>query len=95
MKKPKPFWQNRASILIADMQGRPWFTLTIYGVTTKDLCTVSLDDPGLSGGQIVAAALKRRGLRMMQDCIASVFDVDVNEATLYNPHVAKGATHGS
>jgi hypothetical protein len=75
MKLPK----TRASIVICDMNEVPWFLLTIYGATTEDLCTV----PG--GGNIVAAALKRRGLNMMQDCIASIFDVDVGERTLFHP----------
>lgn len=51
--------RQTCSILIWDLNMHPLFVFYFYGVTKEELCTIGED---YSGGDIVAAALRRRGL---------------------------------
>jgi len=53
---PEPLPQERCHMVVRDRDMRELFVVTLYGVSFGELCTV----PG--GGNIVAAALARRGL---------------------------------
>lgn len=64
-----------AEILIRDHDMRPLFVLTIYGATPEDLCTVAPAED-LLGGNLVAAALRRRGIHPAS-VVFTMFDVNV------------------
>ena len=48
--------RQRSRILIRNLDMEPLFVMEFYGITHRELCMI----PG--GGNIVAAALERRGL---------------------------------
>lgn len=69
LAKHAPGWQRwpdraprtRAEILIRDLDMKPLFVLQLWGLEGKDLCVIA-EDPQFNGGDIVAAALRRRGI---------------------------------
>ena len=69
LAKHTPGWKRRparapttkAEIVIRDLYMKPLFILQIYGITGADLCVIS-EDPQFNGGDIVAAALRKRGI---------------------------------
>jgi hypothetical protein len=68
--KTQPGWMRRpdrpprvkSEILIRDLAMRPLFVMTFWGLTRNDLCFVSMEKGAPSGGEIVAAALRRKGI---------------------------------
>ena len=68
--KTQPGWLRRpdkpptgcVEILIRDRQMKPLFVMQFWGLTRSELCTIPMDEDTPSGGEIVAAALRRRGV---------------------------------